>query len=109
MYSFRTLLALVHPIMPFVSERLWGVLPAAAGAQPQPLISAAWPAHAGAIDQTAIAQYQASTLARPTLAGQDTSAHHRHVGIRALRPRKCESLVSMQVPFKAKRGLCAHS
>jgi len=65
-YSFRTLLALVHPIMPFVSERLWGVLPVAAGAQPQPLISAAWPAHAGAIDHTAIAQYQASTLAWPT-------------------------------------------
>ncbi|CAL8463583.1 g3117 [Coccomyxa elongata] len=58
-YSFRTLLALVHPIMPFVSERLWTILPAAEGAERRPLISAPWPSHSGAIDENAIAQYQA--------------------------------------------------
>ncbi len=61
-YSFRTLLALVHPIMPFVSERLWTILPAAKGAERQPLISAPWPSHSGAIDENAIAQYQARPL-----------------------------------------------
>lgn len=58
-YTFRTLLALAHPIMPFVTERLWRSLPLAEGAERQLLIGAPWPSHAGAIDETAITQYQA--------------------------------------------------
>ncbi|EIE27636.1 valyl-tRNA synthetase [Coccomyxa subellipsoidea C-169] len=58
-YTFRTLLALAHPIMPFVTERLWQTLPLAQGAERQQLIGAPWPSHAGAIDETAITQYQA--------------------------------------------------
>lgn len=58
-YTFRTLLALAHPIMPFVTERLWQTLPLAQSAKRQQLIGAPWPSHAGAIDETAITQYQA--------------------------------------------------
>ena len=75
-YCLRTLLALAHPLMPFVTERLWGVLPARQGAQRRPLITAAWPSHAGAIDEAAIAQYEvrAHKPWRHTLLGHGASA-----------------------------------
>lgn len=63
MYCFRTLLALAHPLMPFVTERLWEVLPVCEGAPRAPLITAPWPSHSGAIDSTAIAQYQVGPYA----------------------------------------------
>ena len=55
MYCFRTVLAIAHPLMPFVTERLWATLPAQ---RQQLLITSQWPAHEGAVDQQALAQYQ---------------------------------------------------
>ena len=54
-YCFRTVLAVAHPLMPFVTERLWATLPAQ---RPQLLITSQWPSHKGAVDQQALAQYQ---------------------------------------------------
>ena len=54
-YCFRTLLAVAHPLMPFVTERLWTTLPAQ---QQQLLIASLWPAHTGAVDELALTQYQ---------------------------------------------------
>ena len=54
-YCFRTVLAIAHPLMPFVTERLWATLPAQ---RQQLLITSQWPAHEGAVDQQALAQYQ---------------------------------------------------
>ena len=65
-YCLRTLLALGHPLMPFVTERLWAALPAAdEGAPRRPLISARWPEHAGAVDEAALAQYEVRPRLRP--------------------------------------------
>jgi valyl-tRNA synthetase len=61
-YSFKVLLALIHPLMPFVTEQLWAAMPAAAGSGRQLLITASWPAHSGAIDEAAIAKYQVGGL-----------------------------------------------
>ena len=55
MYCFRTVLAIAHPLMPFVTERLWATLPAQ---RQQLLITSQWPSHEGAVDQQALAQYQ---------------------------------------------------
>jgi valyl-tRNA synthetase len=59
-YSFRVLLVLIHPLMPFVTERLWAIMPVAQGQPQRPplLITSAWPSHSGAVDEGAIAQYQ---------------------------------------------------
>ena len=54
-YCFRTLLAIAHPLMPFVTERLWTTLPVQ---QQQLLIASQWPSHKAAVDHTALAQYQ---------------------------------------------------
>ena len=59
-YCFRTLLAVAHPLMPFVTERLWTTLPAQ---QQQLLIASQWPAHAGAVDELALTQYQVTASA----------------------------------------------
>ncbi|CAL5223969.1 g6577 [Coccomyxa viridis] len=55
-YCFRTLLTIAHPLMPFVTERLWTTLPAQ---QQQLLIASQWPSHNSAVDDKALAQYQA--------------------------------------------------
>jgi len=54
-YCFRTLLAIAHPLMPFVTERLWTTIPAQ---QQQLLITSQWPSHSGAVDGQALTQYQ---------------------------------------------------
>ena len=61
-YAMRAVLALAHPLMPFVTEELWQALPHAGDA----LIIAPWPRHAGAIDGTALAQFQVRPVQRPT-------------------------------------------
>ena len=58
----RAVLALAHPLMPFVTEELWQALPHAGDA----LIVAPWPRHAGAIDRAALAQFEARPVQRPT-------------------------------------------
>ena len=55
LYCFRTVLAIAHPLMPFVTERLLATLPAQSQ---QLLITSRWPLHEGAVDQQALAQYQ---------------------------------------------------
>jgi valyl-tRNA synthetase len=52
--ALDTYLRLLHPVMPFVTERLWGAIPHAAD-DPDLLIVAAWPA-AGERDETAEAE-----------------------------------------------------
>jgi valyl-tRNA synthetase len=52
--ALDTYLRLLHPVMPFVTEQLWGALPHAAG-DPELLIVARWPA-AGERDAEAEAQ-----------------------------------------------------
>lgn len=52
-YAMRAVLALAHPLMPFVTEELWQALPHTGDA----LIVAPWPRHAGAIDSAALTQF----------------------------------------------------
>ena len=52
--ALDTYLRLLHPVMPFITERLWGALPHAAG-DPELLIVAAWP-EAPARDEAAEAE-----------------------------------------------------
>ena len=62
-YALETVLALAHPIMPFVTERLWGALPGPdglAGGSPRlPLIASPWPEPGGPIDEAALAHFAA--------------------------------------------------
>lgn len=54
MYSFRVILALLHPLVPFVSERLWRAVPHTGPT----LITGPWPSHEGAIDSFALTGFQ---------------------------------------------------
>ncbi|KAK9845737.1 hypothetical protein WJX81_000915 [Elliptochloris bilobata] len=54
-YAMRAVLALAHPLMPFVTEELWQALPHRGDA----LIVAPWPRHSGAIDTAALCQFEA--------------------------------------------------
>ncbi|KAK9814981.1 hypothetical protein WJX73_003862 [Symbiochloris irregularis] len=54
-YSFRVILALLHPLVPFVSERLWRAIPHTGPT----LIVGPWPSHEGAIDSFALTSFQA--------------------------------------------------
>ncbi|KAK9846098.1 hypothetical protein WJX84_007187, partial [Apatococcus fuscideae] len=53
-YAFRTVLALAHPLMPFITEELWGALPHRGPA----LMVAQWPSHTHAIDAAALDQFK---------------------------------------------------
>ena len=67
LYVFEGTLALAHPIMPFVTEKLWRALPKEEGEEGRgeskkrsdDLISAAWPV-AGAVDDSAMAHFSAA-------------------------------------------------
>ena len=61
-YAMRAVLALAHPLMPFVTEELWQALPHTGDA----LIVAPWPQHAGAIDGTALTQFEVRPVVCPT-------------------------------------------
>jgi valyl-tRNA synthetase len=58
LHAYEGALALLHPTMPFVTERLWRALPGAAGRSPD-LITAAWPTveGAGGVDEGALAAH----------------------------------------------------
>ena len=54
MYCFRTMMALLHPLMPFVTERLWQALPHEGPA----LIAATWPATHAHADLRALHHFE---------------------------------------------------
>ena len=74
--SLDTYLRLLHPVMPFVTEELWGALPHAAG-DPELLIVADWPA-AGLRDATADAEVAA--VAGPRAGDPERARRGRHRG-----------------------------
>ncbi len=54
-YEMRAVLALAHPLMPYITEELWQALPH----QGDALIVAPWPTHAGTVDADALVHFQA--------------------------------------------------
>ena len=52
-YMLRTILAIAHPMMPFITEELWAALPHAGPA----LIVAPWPAHCNAVDEASLRRF----------------------------------------------------
>ena len=53
-YAYKAILALLHPMTPFITETLWQALPHRGPA----LIAAPWPTHSGAIDASALDDFQ---------------------------------------------------
>jgi valyl-tRNA synthetase len=52
LYSMETLLRLLHPYMPYMTEEIWAALPHPPGESPA-LIMASWPANPGMLDEAA--------------------------------------------------------
>ena len=79
MYSFRAILALLHPLVPFVTERLWQALPHEGPA----LITAPWPQHAGAIDAAALSSFQVMPCAVTWYRADAFAGCMQHLWLRA--------------------------
>ena len=58
-YGLRTILALLHPLAPFVTERLWQALPHSGAA----LIAAPWPTVGAAVDAQAVHHFEVRPVA----------------------------------------------
>ena len=56
-YCFRTVMALLHPLMPFVTERLWQALPHQGAA----LIAAPWPPEHAHVDAQSLRHFEVRT------------------------------------------------
>lgn len=52
-YCMRTILAVAHPLMPFITEELWSALPR----EQSLLIAAPWPRHESAVDATSLQHF----------------------------------------------------
>ena len=70
-YGMRTVLSLLHPLTPFVTERLWQAMPHQGSA----LIAAPWPVSSAAVDSRAVQHFEVLTMSASALVaylgGQD--------------------------------------